>query len=727
MSLFGEQLKERKLNDDAVISDALEQISGSVTGKRISATVADERLRSLDAINQVLGYFGKRPCDMPEKITDLEGQIAYAVRPYGIMHRTVKLDKGWYKNAIGVMLAEKKGGGVATLLPGKISGYYFYDTDGQKKKLNEKTEELFKPEATAFYNPLPNKKLGVAALMRYAFGNLSYSDDILMVAVTFIVSLIGLITPKLNQILFSTVIESNSVRLLVSIAIFTICVSVSTTLFGVVNSLLNARITTKVSTAVQSATMMRILSLPTSFFKDYSAGELTSRSTYIGSLCQIIMGTTIATGLTSVFSLIYIAQIFAFAPSLVAPALVIILATVLLSLLTTFVQMSVSKRQMEIGTKDSGLSYSLIAGIQKIKLSGAEKRAFSKWGNLFAQNAQLSYNPPVVLKLNSVFSLTISMVGTIVMYYMAVKSGVSVADYYAFNASYGMVSGAFLALVAIATTFAQIKPVVEMAKPILEATPEVAEVLTPVDRISGNIEINGASFRYKENEPPIFSNLSLKIKAGQYVAIVGKTGCGKSTLIRLLLGFEKPQRGAVYYDGKDISNLDLQSLRKKLGVVTQDGKLFQGDIYSNIVISAPHLTLDEAWEAAEVAGIADDIRAMPMGMHTMISEGTGGISGGQKQRVMIARAIAPKPKVLIFDEATSALDNITQKKVSDAQAELKCTRIVVAHRLSTIRQCDRIIVLDGGKIIEDGTYDELIEAKGFFAELVERQRVSTEN
>lgn len=727
MSLFGEQLKERKLNDDAVISDALEQISGSVTGKRISATVADERLRSLDAINQVLGYFGKRPCDMPEKITDLEGQIAYAVRPYGIMHRTVKLDKGWYKNAIGVMLAEKKGGGVATLLPGKISGYYFYDTDGQKKKLNEKTEELFKPEATAFYNPLPNKKLGVAALMRYAFGNLSYSDDILMVAVTFIVSLIGLITPKLNQILFSTVIESNSVRLLVSIAIFTICVSVSTTLFGVVNSLLNARITTKVSTAVQSATMMRILSLPTSFFKDYSAGELTSRSTYIGSLCQIIMGTTIATGLTSVFSLIYIAQIFAFAPSLVAPALVIILATVLLSLLTTFVQMSVSKRQMEIGTKDSGLSYSLIAGIQKIKLSGAEKRAFSKWGNLFAQNAQLSYNPPVVLKLNSVFSLTISMVGTIVMYYMAVKSGVSVADYYAFNASYGMVSGAFLALVAIATTFAQIKPVVEMAKPILEATPEVAEVLTPVDRISGNIEINGASFRYKENEPPIFSNLSLKIKAGQYVAIVGKTGCGKSTLIRLLLGFEKPQRGAVYYDGKDISNLDLQSLRKKLGVVTQDGKLFQGDIYSNIVISAPHLTLDEAWEAAEVAGIADDIRAMPMGMHTMISEGTGGISGGQKQRVMIARAIAPKPKVLIFDEATSALDNITQKKVSDALAELKCTRIVVAHRLSTIRQCDRIIVLDGGKIIEDGTYDELIEAKGFFAELVERQRVSTEN
>ena len=727
MSLFEEQLKTRKLNDDTVISDALEQIAGSVTGKRISAAVADERLRSLDAINQVLGYFGKRPCDVPEKITDVKGQIDYAVRPHGIMYRTVHLDKGWYKNAVGVMLAVKKEGGVAALLPGKIGGYYFYDTDGKSKKLNKTTEKLFESEATAFYNPLPNKKLSVASLIKYAFGALSPSDIILAVALTLLISLIGLISPKLNQLLFSTVIESESVRLLLAITIFTICVSISTTLISTVKALLNARITTKISTAVQSATMMRILSLPTGFFKNYSAGELTGRSMYIGSLCQIIMNALLSTALTSVFSLIYIGQIFAFAPSLVVPALLIILATVILSLVTTFVQMGVSKRQMELGTKDSGLSYSLIAGIQKIKLSGAEKRAFSKWGSLFAKSAQLSYNPPTILKLSSVLSLLISSVGVIVMYYMSVQSRVSIADYYAFNTAYGMVSGAFLSFVSIASTIAQIKPVIEMAKPIMETTPEAAEVLAPVEKISGNIEINNVSFRYKDNEPSIFNNLSLKIRAGQYVAIVGKTGCGKSTLIRLLLGFEKPQKGAVYYDGKDISSLDLQSLRKKLGVVTQDGKLLHGDIYSNIVISAPQLSMDEAWEAAEIAGIADDIKAMPMGMHTMISEGAGGISGGQKQRIMIARAIAPKPNVLIFDEATSALDNITQKKISDALAALKCTRLVVAHRLSTIRQCDRIIVLDGGKIIEDGTYDELIDAHGFFAELVERQRISTDS
>ena len=195
--------------------------------------------------------------------------------------------------------------------------------------------------------------------------------------------------------------------------------------------------------------------------------------------------------------------------------------------------------------------------------------------------------------------------------------------------------------------------------------------------------------------------------------------------MRLLLGFETPERGAIYYDGVDMSKLDLRSLRRRIGAVTQNGSLFQGDIYSNIVISAPHLTLDEAWEAAELAGIADDIKAMPMGMQTIISEGQGGISGGQKQRLMIARAVAPKPRILMFDEATSALDNKTQKQVSEALDRLKCTRIVIAHRLSTIKNCDRILVLDKGQILEDGTYDELIERNGFFAELVARQRLDT--
>ena len=419
----------------------------------------------------------------------------------------------------------------------------------------------------------------------------------------------------------------------------------------------------------------------------------------------------------------YITQVFIYAKELVIPSLCITLATLVFSVVSSLIQMRLSKRQMELSSKMSGMTYQFLTGVQKIKLSGSETRAFSRWLNHYTKEAALSYNPPKFILFNGVISSAISLIGTIVMYFFAVQSNVSVADYTAFNAAYGMLSGALMSVANIALTTARIEPILEMAKPIMETQPEVSEGKQIITKISGDIELSHVSFRYEDNSPLVVDDLSLKIRPGQYVAIVGKTGCGKSTLLRLLLGFEKPQKGAVYYDGKDIETVDLRSLRKKIGVVTQNGKLFQGDIYSNIVISAPYLSVDDAWKAAEIADIADDIRRMPMGMHTIISEGAGGISGGQKQRLMIARAVAPDPKILMFDEATSALDNITQKKVSEALDSLKCTRIVIAHRLSTIKQCDRIIVLNGGKIIEDGTYEELLAEKGSFYELVERQRL----
>ena len=727
MGWFDEQIRQRKEHDRNAFEETFLEISDTVTGARASAALADERSRARDAIGEILKFYHIKPRDVPETIKDTNEQLEFLLRPHGIMRRNVNLEKGWYRDAIGAMLGVKKAdGSVVALIPTGLSGYSFFDAEtGKQIKVSRKNEDLFETEAIAFYKPFPLRKIDTGALLRYIAGILSPADYALAALATLAVTLVSMLGPKLNQLLFGLVAGRGEIRLLASLAVFMICAEVSKLLITSVKSLIMARIRTKMDVTVQAAAMARILSLPAAFFKDHNSGELFTRSQYINALCAMLVDAVLSTGLTSIFSLVYVSQIFAFAPALVVPALLVIAVTLLFSLVTAFVQARHSREAMELNAKAGGMTHALISGVQKIKLSGAERRAFARWGKLYARQSRAAYNAPAILRYNAVITMFITLTGTLVMYYMAFTSGVSVADYYAFNTAYGLVSGAFLSLAGVALTAANIKPVLDMAKPILDAVPEVAEGKQVVTRLSGGIELNNVSFRYSESMPNVIDNLSLKIRPGQYVAIVGSTGCGKSTLMRLMLGFETPQKGAVYYDGKDLAGIDLKSLRRRIGTVMQDSKLFQGDVFSNITISAPWLTLDDAWEAAEQAGIAEDIRAMPMGMHTIISEGSGGVSGGQRQRLAIARAIAPKPKILMFDEATSALDNLTQKTVSESLDALKCTRIVIAHRLSTIRQCDRIIYLEKGHIVEDGTYEELIARNGKFAELVARQRLDT--
>jgi len=727
MGWFDEQIKQRKRNDDEAFSEAFVGIADAVLGSRLASAYSTDEEKAEDAIGEILKHYHVKPREVPASIKGLNDRLEFLLRPHGIMCRRVKLEQGWYRDAIGAMLTKRKDDGtVAALIPKGISGYVYFDNlTGKWVKITRKNEALFEEEGICFYKPFPLKKLTIPTLMRYVLDCLSPADLSLVALATLAVSLVGMLLPKLNNLLFGTVVESGQLRLLIGIAVFLVSTGISRLLFNAVKALMVERVNTKIDLSVQAAAMMRILSLPAHFFKQYSSGDLASRTGYLQSLCSMLVSAVLNTGLTSVFSLLYISQIFVYAPMLVVPALSITIVTLVFTLATTCYQMKVTRQQMELASKESGMSYALITGIQKIRLSGAEKRAFARWAEIFSRRLALTANPPMFLRVNGAISTAISLTGTIIMYYFALRSEISVAEYYAFNTAYGMMSGAFLSLAGIASTIAQLKPVLDMAKPLMETIPEVSEGKVVIDSLSGGIELNNISFRYNETMPTVIDDLSLKIRPGQYVAIVGSTGCGKSTLMRLLLGFEKPQKGAIYYDGKDLNSIDLKSLRRKIGVVMQDGKLFQGDIFSNITISAPQLTLKEAWEAAELAGVADDIRAMPMGMHTVISEGSGGISGGQRQRLMIARAIAPKPRILMFDEATSALDNLTQKTVSDSLEKLKCTRIVIAHRLSTIRHCDRILYLEKGKILEDGTYDELIARGGKFAQLVERQRLDT--
>ena len=724
MSWFENQIEERREADNKLLEESFVQISGVIMGEEKARRLGDERMVAKNVIDEVLKYYHCKPVEIPESISEPIEQLEYALRPHGIMYRTVDLPDGWFRDAYGPMLTRTEDGAPIALIPSRFYGYTYKDPDtGGPVKVNARTAKNISAKGIVLYKPLPQKKLSIADLILYMKDCITASDMVMLIAATFAVTLIGLMMPRITKALSGPVLESGSSRALIGASVCMVCVALSKQLITSVRGMIAKRFETKTSMAVQSAMMMRLLSLPAGFFRKYSPGELRSRAMSVSQLCSILLGMVMMTGLSSLVSLLYITQIFSFAAVLVIPSLLIILTTVFFSSAATIVQIQINRKQMDLAAKESGMSYAMISGIQKIKLVGAEKRMFARWLNHYSLEAELTYNPPLFIKLNSVITTGITLASNILIYYLSVKGGVDQSSYFAFMTAYGMVMGAFIELSGLALSSAQIKPILEMAEPFLNAEPETAEGKETVTSISGGVVMDHVSFRYSDDMPYILKDMSLNVAPGEYVAIVGKTGCGKSTLIRLLLGFEKPETGAIYFDGKDINSLDPGTLRRKIGTVMQSGGLFQGDIYSNIVITDPELTLEDAWEAAEKAGIADDIRRMPMGMYTVISEGQGGISGGQRQRIMIARAIAPKPKLLLFDEATSALDNKAQRQVSEALDKMGCTRIVIAHRLSTIRHCDRILVLDGGRIIEDGSYDELIAKDGFFAELVERQRL----
>lgn len=726
MGWFDEQIKQKVKQDEMAFSDALRGMAGAVMGKeRIWNSMQDERSVAVEAIGRILAFYRVKPREIPGSLKDLESILEYLLRPSGIMRRQVLLKGEWYKDGTGAMLGTyRKSRKAVALIPDGASGYLFAEEEtGREVKVTAENADQIAEAALCFYKPLPLKEIHARDLIVYALQTLSASDFAAVLFAAAAVSVIGIFPVCANWLIFEKGILPGGLNVLLSCTILLLGCGIVTVLFRTIQQMLLAKMKTRMSIFMESAAMMRVLTLPAKFFRQYSTGELAGRLQDLNGICDMALEAALTVGTALISFFVCMAQIYAFAPPLVVPVLLIVLAFLLLLVLQSAAQIRVRKESMELSAKESGLVFSLFLGIQKIRLSGAQQRAFGKWAKQYTEKVKLEYHPPLFVSLEPVLRTAVLLIGNILIYAQAIRSQIQAADYMSFHVAYTVLVSAFSMLASMSVVFGQICAAYDMLRPILQEVPEVSEDKQIVTRISGGIELTNVSFRYQESMPMLFENLSLKIRPGQYVAIVGKTGCGKSTLMRLMLGFEQPQKGAVYYDGKDLAGLDLKSLRKFMGVVMQNGKVFQGSIYSNIVISAPWLTMEDAWRAAEMAGLAEDIRQMPMGMHTLIAEGGAGFSGGQKQRLMIARAVAAKPKLLFFDEATSALDNMTQKIVSESLDKLKCTKVVIAHRLSTIRQCDRIVVLDKGKIIEDGTYEELISRNGFFAELVERQRV----
>ncbi|MDR1240553.1 MAG: ATP-binding cassette domain-containing protein [Oscillospiraceae bacterium] len=716
MSFFELPATVRKKHDERVYEDAFGDLL-SVLGSKSPYVVREAK----GAIATILNFFGKECPEIPENITDISAQLEYMLRPSGTMKRRVELIGDWWKDGTGILLASTKKGEVIVLFPRGFKGYEYKSKKGETIKITKENASEISNDAFCFYRSFPLGSLKIKDLIIFMAECISFGDILFIIGILILMQFLGMLNPYITNIVYDILIPSNSYNLMLPIASMTIGLTIGASLINITQGIIRTRIQGKLNLSVNSAIMMRLFSLPPSFFRDYSSGELASRVGYVASLCQIISDTVLSTILSALFSLTYIFQMGQQAPGMVVPGMLAIFASILFSILITFLRQGINKKKTDLSPKLQSLVFSIFGGIQKIKISGAEKRAFAKWAKSYSKVEQLDYSPPWIIRLSGVISTIISSLGTIALYWAAAKNNVPVANYMAFNMAYGAVSGAIMSLGGVVLQIANLKPILDLVKPFIQAKPENSSGGSIVTVLAGDIEINNVAFRYSQDTEPVLKNLSLKLRRGEYVAIVGKTGCGKSTILRLLLGFETPEKGGVYYSGRDIRSLDLGSLRQKIGVVMQNGSIFPGDVFSNVVVTSPWKTMDDAWEAVRMAGLEKDIQNMPMGMHTLIAEGGGGLSGGQKQRLMIARAIIAKPSILYLDEATSALDNITQSHVVSSLSELNCTRIVIAHRLSTVKNCDRILVLDEGEIAEEGNFEKLMGKKGKFYNLAKRQ------
>ena len=504
MSWFENQIEERREADNKLLEESFVQISGVIMGEEKARRLGDERMVAKNVIDEVLKYYHCKPVEIPESISEPIEQLEYALRPHGIMYRTVDLPDGWFRDAYGPMLTRTEDGAPIALIPSRFYGYTYKDPDtGGPVKVNARTAKNISAKGIVLYKPLPQKKLNIADLILYMKNCITAADMVMLIAATFAVTLIGLMMPRITKALSGPVLESGSSRALIGASVCMVCVALSKQLITSVRGMIAKRFETKTSMAVQSAMMMRLLSLPAGLFRKYSPGELRSRAMSVSQLCSILLGMVMMTGLSSLVSLLYITQIFSFAAVLVIPSLLIILTTVFFSSAATIVQIQINRKQMDLAAKESGMSYAMISGIQKIKLVGAEKRMFARWLNHYSLEAELTYNPPLFIKLNSVITTGITLASNILIYYLSVKGGVDQSSYFAFMTAYGMVMGAFIELSGLALSSAQIKPILEMAEPFLNAEPETAEGKETVTSISGGVVMDHVSFRYSDDMPYI--------------------------------------------------------------------------------------------------------------------------------------------------------------------------------------------------------------------------------
>jgi NHLM bacteriocin system ABC transporter ATP-binding protein len=729
-----ERLRRRSEADRRVMARAISELASTMDAglpeQAVESNGDDALLTACRAVAQAQGITIVKPprSRAPDTAIDRLNAIARSSR---LRVRRIALRDDWWRRDNGPLLAFLEDGNPVALLQSGAHNYVQVDPVARTRvPVTRDGAESLASFAFMFYRPFPNEVLTAVKLLRFGLRAGPLRDGVMVIVMGIVTGLLALFTPIATGVIFDDIIPSAERQQLLQLIMALAVMAIAGGLFRLTRGLAMLRLESKMGAAVQAGVWDRMLKLPAPFFRKYLAGDLARRSLGIDTIRRLLTGATMSSLLSGVFSIFSFALLFYYSAQLALIATVLVLVAAAATAVASVRELHYERALQEVAGKIEGLVLQFITGISKLRVAGAEARAFSVWAREFTRQKRLSYKARNVENalgiFNSVFPLISSMTifATLAFFTArAVETGgtpLSTGAFLAFNAAFGQFMAAALEVNSVLVSLLLIVPVYERAKPILETLPEVDTEKGDPGELNGEIEVNNVSFRYHDDGPLVLDNVSLRVRAGEFVAVVGPSGAGKSSLLRLLLGFESAESGSVYYDGQDLTSLDVQAVRRQIGVVMQNAQVLPGSLFDNIVGSAP-LTLEDATAAASMAGLDQDIEQMPMGMHTFIPEGGSTLSGGQRQRLLIARAVVGRPRILLFDEATSALDNQTQAHVSDSLERLKTTRVVIAHRLSTIVNADRIYVMDSGKIVQAGSYDELMRQEGPFVELASRQ------
>ncbi len=723
-----------RVRDVAMVSTALKSLcsqgravpGGAVESvpAQVAPTEGDLLVAACRAVGAAQGIEVTSP-----RLDDVVDPLRAIARASGFRTRRVKLTARWWSRDGTPMLARRADDGRPVALITNSAGRYVLvdPAENTRAPVNAELARALQPTAVVLYPTLSSDRATLGGFVRFALP-LIRRELWTMAVVGVICGLLGLVVPIVTAITIDDAIPRADRRQLNLLCAFLIAVALAVASFQAIQTVALARIRGKLETSLLAAFWDRLLSLPVRFFAEYEAGDLAIRALGPVRLIDALASTTMAAMLASIFTLFNVVALFVlnWRLGLVATGLMGVFLLVAAAALRPLwvCQRGISALRGEI----AGLLFLMLGGISRIRVAGAEPRAFARWALRYQQQLAQSLRFQTIAGRLVLFGdvWPIAVLMAVLASAVFGSAFLSVGEFLAFNASLMLGVAAVVGLGKGSIALIDGLRECERFSPILAAAPEVNQASGELIRLGGAIRLDNVSFRYTPEGPLVLDSVNFQVRPGEFVAVVGPSGSGKSTLLRLLLGFETPTEGSVSFDGRELATLDVQEVRRQIGVVLQDARLRPGDIYSNIVGLSTQLTRDDAWTAAELAGLADDIEQMPMGIHTVVTEGGSGLSSGQRQRLIIARALAGRPKILLLDEATSALDNRTQAHVSQSiHSQLRgTTRIAIAHRLSTVIDADRIYVLSGGKIVQTGRYSQLIAEPGPFQDLARRQMLA---